>query len=165
MRAGTAESSLFPYSQNCSGIPSQFSPLHLHDRRVSNSAYYSTMIRAMSSLLQAMKGKASHTKQYSLAGTSEDDLSKAGLLDKDRDFYSPKPSFWRRHRITMLVHATLILFYGVATYLIVLRVRSGSQGPDLTHCMQRMQCPRICIDAFPANIDSSCGRGSRMGRT
>ena len=83
-----------------------------------------------------MKMKASQKDHYSLARSSEDDLSKDGLLEKEGNFYDQRPSFWRRHRNMVLVQVVLLALYTLAMYFVAARLRSQSlHGPNLIHCM------------------------------
>ena len=89
----------------------------------------------MRSLLQAMMMRGSQKDQYSLARTSEDDLSKDGLLEKEGNFYEQRPSFWRRHRNMVVVQVVLLTIYTLAMYLVVAKLRSQClHGPNLVHC-------------------------------
>ena len=89
----------------------------------------------MRSLLQAMMMKGSQKDHYSLARTSEDDLSKDGLLEKEGNFYEQRPSFWRRHRNMVVVQVVLLTIYTLAMYFVVAKIRSQClHGPNLVHC-------------------------------
>lgn len=88
----------------------------------------------MHSLLQAMKMKGFQKDHYSLARSSEDDLSKDGLLEKEKNFYEQRPSFWRRHRNMLLVQVVLLALYTLAMYFVAAKLRSQSlRGPNLIH--------------------------------
>lgn len=89
------------------------------------------------SLLQAMKMKGDQKEQYSLARSSEDDLSKDSLLEKESNFYEQKrPPFWRRYRNMLLVQVVLLALYTLAMYFVAAKIRSQSlhEGPNLIHC-------------------------------
>lgn len=88
----------------------------------------------MHSLLQAMKMRGFQKDHYSLARSSEDDLSKDGLLEKEKNFYEQRPSFWRRHRNMLLVQVVLLALYTLAMYFVAAKLRSQSlRGPNLIH--------------------------------
>lgn len=100
----------------------------------------SAAVRKMRSLLQAMMMKGSQKDHYSPARTSEDDLSKDGLLEKDGNFYEQRPSLWRRHRDMVVVQIVLLTIYTLATYLVVAKIRSQClHGPNLIHCMPLLE--------------------------
>ena len=71
----------------------------------------SAATRKVHSILQAMMMKGCQKDRYSLARTSEDDLSKDGLLETERKFYQRRPSFWRRHRNMVLVQVVFLIVY------------------------------------------------------
>ena len=84
---------------------------------------------------QAIKMKPSQKEHYSLANTSEDDLSKNSLLEKDGTFYEHRPSVWRRHRTMVIVQVVLLALYTLVMYLVATKLRSQTpHGPDLNHC-------------------------------
>ena len=94
----------------------------------------------MRSLLQAMMMKGFQKDHYSLALTSEDDLSKDDLLEKEGNYYEQRPSFWRRHRNMVVIQAVLLTIYTLATYLVVAKIRSQClHGPNLVHCTRPVE--------------------------
>lgn len=98
----------------------------------------------MHSLLQAMKMKGFQKDHYSLARSSEDDLSKDGLLEKEKNFYEQRPSFWRRYRNMLLVQVVLLALYTLAMYFVAAKLRSQSlRGPNLIHCKPPVVCQSL----------------------
>ena len=80
--------------------------------------------------------KESQRNLYSLAATSDDDLSQDALLTKERTFHKQRSSFWRRHQNMLLVQIVLLVLYTLALYLAVVKIRSQSlHGPNLIHCI------------------------------
>ena len=73
---------------------------------------------------------------YSLAATSEDDVSQGALFTKEGTFDKQRSSFWRRHRNMLLVQVVLLVVYTLTLYLAVAKIRSQSlHGPNLIHCI------------------------------
>lgn len=87
------------------------------------------------SLFQAMKMTGIRKDRYSLTRSSEDDLSKDSLLEKERNFHEQRPPFWRRHRNMLLVQVVLLALYTLAMYFVAAKIRSQSlHGPNLIRC-------------------------------
>ena len=84
--------------------------------------------------------KESQQNLYSLAATSEDDLSQDALLTEEGTLDKQGPSFWRRHRNMLLVQVVLLALYTLALLFAVANIRSQSlHGPYLIHCIPPME--------------------------
>ena len=120
----------------------------------------------MRSFLQAMMMKGSQKDHYSLARTSEDDLSKDGLLEKEGNFYEQRPSFWRRNRNMVVAQVVLLTIYTLAMYLVVAKIRSQClHGPNLVHCTPPVEWQSLSPQDSLADCNSSCKRSGHLGRT
>lgn len=104
---------------------------------------------------------------YSLAATSEDDISEDTLLTKEGTFDGQRPSFWRRHQNMLLVQVGLLAVYTLALYLAAAKIRSQSlHGPNLIHCIPPVEWhPLRQRGLFLADWNSSCERSGHLGRT
>ncbi|TVY28885.1 Cyclochlorotine biosynthesis protein O [Lachnellula hyalina] len=73
--------------------------------------------------------------QYSsVRGSSSDDDSKDGLLEKHQDILGPKPSIWRRHKTMIIMQVVILALYSVVMYFVAAKLASNSStGPDLSH--------------------------------
>ena len=84
---------------------------------------------------RAIKMEESQKDKYSLASTSEDDLSNNSLLEKEETLYHQRPSHWRRHRNMVVVQMILLALYTLAFYLVTAELRSRTpSGPNWIHC-------------------------------
>ena len=79
--------------------------------------------------------------QYSsVRGSSSDDDSKDGLLEKHQDILGPKPSIWRRHKTMIIMQVVILALYSVVMYFVAAKLASNSStGPDLSHCKPPMR--------------------------
>ena len=94
--------------------------------------------------------KQSQRDDYSLASTSEYDLSKNSLLEKEETLYQPRPSLWRRNRNMVIVQVGLLAVYTLAVYLVTAKLRSQiPSGPNLIHCMPIVGWQSFLSMTFP----------------
>ena len=94
--------------------------------------------------------KKSQKDKYSLASTSEDDLSKNSLLEKEETLYQQRPSLWRRHRNMVIVQVVLLALYTLAFYLVTAKLRSQiPSGPKLIHCKPIVEWQSTLSMTFP----------------
>ncbi|KAE8451798.1 hypothetical protein EG329_002638 [Mollisiaceae sp. DMI_Dod_QoI] len=87
---------------------------------------------AYSSKLMKMKGL--QKEEYSAVRTSEDDSSKDGFFEKESALYQSESSFWRRHRMMIIVQLIILGLWTLVMYFMALQIRWLSiHGPNLIH--------------------------------